>query len=51
VPELSIVHGFARRLLVFELPDQLMLRFAKGAADVAVSGDGHERWETGQGRP
>ena len=50
VAELAIVHGFARRLLVFELPDQLMLGFVKGASDVAVVGDGHERRETRQGR-
>jgi hypothetical protein len=49
VAELAIVHGFARRLLVFELPDQLMLGFVKGASDVAVVGDGHERRETRQG--
>jgi hypothetical protein len=50
VPELAIVHRFARRLLVFELPDQFMLGFVKGARDVRVVGDGHERWETRQGR-
>src|SRR5258708_3671090 len=51
VPELAIVHGFARRLLVFDLADQLMLGFVKGAGDVAVVGDCHERRETRQGRP
>jgi len=51
VPELAIVHGFARRLLVFELPDQFMLGFVKGARDVAVVRDSHERRETRQGRP
>jgi hypothetical protein len=50
VPELAIVHGFARRLLVFHLPDQLTPGFAKGAGDVAVFGDGHQRWVTRQGR-
>src|ERR1700704_5582275 len=48
---LTIVHGFARRLLMFELPDQLMLGSVQRARDVAVVGDGHQRRETRQGRP
>ena len=36
--------------LVLDLPDQLMLGVVKGARDVAVVGDGHERWVTRQGR-
>src|ERR1700722_9616709 len=50
VPEFAIVHGFARRLLMLELPDQLELGSVQGARDVAVVGDGHERREARQGR-
>src|ERR1700677_4427634 len=50
VPELAIVHRFACRLLVLDLPDQLMFGFVKGTRDVAVVGDGHERRVTWQGR-
>jgi hypothetical protein len=33
-PEAAVVHGFSRRLQVFNLPDQLVLWFAKGAGQV-----------------
>ena len=35
-PKAAIVHGFSLRLLVFNLPDQLVLRFAEGAGQVRV---------------
>ena len=35
-PEAAIVHGFSLRLLVFNLADQLVLRFAEGAGQVRV---------------
>jgi hypothetical protein len=49
--ELAIVHGFAHRLLVLQLPDQLTLGFMEGARDVAVVGDCNQRRETRQGGP
>jgi hypothetical protein len=35
-PEAAVVHGFSLRLLVFNLPDQLVLCFAEGAGQVRV---------------
>src|ERR1700758_1219532 len=34
--EPAVVHGFARRLLVFDLPNQRTLRIAQSAVDVRV---------------
>lgn len=50
-PEPAVVHGFARRLLVFELPDQLTLCIAESASEVRVVGDRHELRTAGQRRP
>jgi len=50
-PEPAILHGFARRLLVFELPDQLSLCIAQSASEVRVVGDRHEWRTAGQRRP
>ena len=47
-PEPAILHGFARRLLVFELPDQLTLCIAESASEVRVVGDRHELRTAGQ---
>lgn len=48
--ELTAVHGFARRLVVVNLTDQLALRFTEGSRQVPVVGDRYSRWKTGQGR-
>jgi len=37
--ELTAVHGFARRLVVVNLTDQLALRFTEGSRQVPVVGD------------
>ena len=37
--ELTAVHGFARRLVVVNLADQLALRFTEGSRQVPVVGD------------
>jgi hypothetical protein len=37
--ELTVVHGFARRLVVVNLTDQLALRFTEGSRQVPVVGD------------
>src|SRR6185295_12800379 len=50
-PEPAILHGFPRRLLVFELPDQLTLCIVETASEVRVVGDRHELRTAGQGRP
>lgn len=41
--ELAVVHGYAHRLLVFDLPDQLALRITQRAGDIRVLGDRYER--------
>jgi len=40
---LAVVHGYAHRLLVFDLPDQLALRITPRASDIRVLGDRYER--------
>jgi hypothetical protein len=35
-PKAAVVHGFSRRLLVFNLPNQLVLCFVEGAGQVRV---------------
>jgi hypothetical protein len=40
-PEAAVVHGFPLRLLVFNLPDQLVLRFAEGVGHVRVISNRH----------
>jgi hypothetical protein len=42
-PEPAIVHGFARGLLVFKLPDQLTFRFTQGTGDIRVLSDRYQR--------
>lgn len=42
-PEPAVFHGFARGLLVFELPDQLTFCFTQGAGDVWVLSD-RDQW-------
>src|SRR5258705_3821406 len=42
-PEPAVVHGFARRLLVFELPDQLTLCFSKSPGYIRVLSDRYQR--------
>jgi hypothetical protein len=37
--EPAVVHGYAHRLLVFDLPDQLALRMTQRAGDIRVLGD------------
>ena len=51
VPEPAVVHRFALRLLVFELPDQLALCIAQSASEVGVLGDRHQLRTAGQARP
>src|ERR1700757_1858310 len=41
--EPAVVHGYAHRLLVFDLPDQLALRITQRASDTRVLGDRYER--------
>jgi hypothetical protein len=41
--EPTVVHGFARRLLVLDLLDQLALRITQSAGDVRVLGDRYQR--------
>ena len=41
--ELAVVHGYAHRLLVFDLPDQLALRITQRASDIRVLGARYER--------
>ncbi|AHK30951.1 hypothetical protein Pd630_LPD03738 [Rhodococcus opacus PD630] len=41
VPELSVVLWFPCRLLVFDLPDQLMLRCAESLNQVGIGGGRH----------
>lgn len=36
-PAPAVVHGIARRLLVFKLPDQLAFCFAESAGDIGLS--------------
>jgi hypothetical protein len=49
-PEPTIVCGLARRLLVFELPDQLALCFMERVSDVRAIGNRYQRRTTGQTR-
>lgn len=51
VPEPAIPHGFARRLLVFELPDQRALCIADRASEVRVFGDRHQLGTARQAGP
>ena len=41
--EPAVVHKYAHRLLVFDLPDQLALRITQRAGDIRVLGDRYER--------
>lgn len=50
-PEPVIVHGFARRLLMFELADEFTLRFTQRVVDIRVLSDCHQGWKAGQPRP
>src|ERR1700757_1336774 len=45
--EPAVVHGFARGLLVLDLPDQLALRITQSAGDVRVLGDPYQPLKAG----
>ena len=46
----AVVHRFARRFLMFKLPDQLTLCFTKSTGEVRVLGYRNQRRKTGQAR-
>jgi hypothetical protein len=47
-PEPAVIHRFARRLLVFKLPNQLALSPSEGAGDVRVLSNSYQLREAGQ---
>ncbi|PXX09309.1 hypothetical protein C8E89_106236 [Mycolicibacterium moriokaense] len=49
-PEPAIVHGFARRFLVFKLSDQLALRISKSTGYIRVLSDRYQLRKAGQSR-
>jgi hypothetical protein len=50
VPEPAVVHGLSLRFLVFNLPDQLVLCFAKGVGYIRVISNRYQRGTAGQAR-
>jgi hypothetical protein len=48
--EPAVVHRFSRRLLVFDLSNQLAFRITQRVRDVRVLGDCYERRKAGQNR-